>query len=314
MIAPPPQAAKALKEKEAEEKGKLWLEEVSRKDGAFVDNDQFCSIYEAPQKKHVEPNKLFKNNGEVTPAMRNAQAVTIVRDTLTSKLVLLTLDMACHLLQDLEKDEDPFVNAIRALVLTYRFEKPNMRRKTLHLRQVASQRLADFLELSLREETLQNVQQSFRGELKEMDTKPLMDQTWKKWMEDKFLQVKDVADMEESTSPSETVLSIAGLLPPQPVEPEVQSTYNPSLAFLRDVIEAKLVCLNHYLSLAMDQILVDVAMAKFSPDTSSKQALPMAEQLLLAVDKLYQCLKQIIEFDVSGVVGVLENLMRLEDK
>jgi hypothetical protein len=163
----------------------------------------------------------------------------------------MTLDMACHMLQDLENslpDQRPFVNAIRALVLTYRFEKQNMRRKIFHLREIACGRLVEILDLKLQDQTLKETQLACREGLINMSTHKLLEQEWKAWIEAALDQLTNAVapaitevQIEQNTVPSETVLAIAGLEPPLQYEEETgPSVRDQSLALIEALVKNKM--------------------------------------------------------------------------
>ena len=60
--------------------------------------------------------------------------------------------------------------------------------------------------------------------------------------------------------------------------------------------------LHEFLSRAIDQLLVEFAVAKFAPD-KCKQTLPIKEVLVLGVQ--HQHLVQAVLHDVSGLVNLL---------
>ena len=373
MIPLPPQALKALKEREAKEKGKLWLDEVcdSEETTFFKDYRTWAHVYEGaalpsnaapvlaepsvPTDADIaaEPDSTADTpapavadasmgpNSEPTVKDRLAKAVSptnraklakakallesknenlcTLRSGVTAKLLLMTLDMACHMLQDLENslpDQRPFINAIRALVLTYRFEKQNMRRKIFHLREIACGRLVEVLDFKLQDQTLKETQLACREGLLKMSPQNLLEQEWKAWIEAALEQITiavapAVAELqiEQNTIPSETVLAIAGLDPPLPYEEEsVPPVRDQCLALIEALVKNKMKKVNLLVAHAVDQFLMDFAVAKFAPDTS-KAALPLKEQLVILVDKQHERMLKAVTKDVSGIVDLLGDLM-----
>lgn len=384
VIPLPPQAAKALKEREAKEKGKAWLEEVSDgNDELFLDYNTWAHVYEAaakpvrfaansvlPTEPSVAseadvPEKLSsatttdedgsgsKTNAtgadERTPHhLRSAQALgnkmaaqfekaqkaklkarvleckhenlNTLRTGLSAKLVLMVLDMSCHLLQDLEdtlEDQRPFVNVIRALVLSYRFEKPNMRRKIFHLRDVICARLVDLLDLKLRDQTLAETQLACREGLVKMETDDLIEREWHAWIE-RFVYVKtpttdgDVAP-SATVVPYEAVLAITGLEPPVVFleEESIVAIREQSLELVKRFVKSKMKSVHKVLAIALDQLLMEYANAKFAPNTS-KAALPLREEMVNIVESIHERLLQAVTKDVSGIVDLLGDMMTLK--
>ena len=76
-------------------------------------------------------------------------------------------------------------------------------------------------------------------------------------------------------------------------------------------MQAKMEKLHKFLSCAIDQFLMEFAIAKFAPDTS-KQGLPLKEELVLVAEKQYQRLVQAVSQEVSGLVDLLGDVMRLK--
>ena len=414
MIPLPPQAAKALKEREAKEKGMLWLEEVSdiNNDELFSDYNTWAHVYEAAAKpvsfptKVVAttmpsvasceaqiPNKLSHNDGDddgtrsadcgdhdaggggdekavspqqhrttapattttgtttttttranlfgQTPHLLAAQfeksqkaklkarvieskheSVNTLRSGLSAKLVLMAMDTSCHLLQNLEDSlennnyERPFVNAIRALVLTFRFEKPNMRRKIFHLRHVICARLVDLLDLKLRDQTLLETQLACREGLTKMETDMLLDREWNAWME-RFVRIESPDDSDSRVTaphvvPDEAVLAITGLMPPIVFQEESAiSIRKESLELIKGFVKSKMKGMHTALAYAIDQLLMEFAVAKFVPDTA-KPALPLREEMVNIVENIHERLLQTVTQDVSGIVDLLGDLMSLK--
>mmetsp|Transcript_29047 Transcript_29047/g.47981 ORF Transcript_29047/g.47981 Transcript_29047/m.47981 type:complete len:361 (+) Transcript_29047:74-1156(+) len=360
MLAPP-QAAKALKETEAKEKGIVWVDEVSDEEtGLFKDYRTWVAVYESmsgvrPATKSTEvtikttssepTNKTSTHQQEstdessvktasgksskalnfkskaaassVTPpkATRHEAAKPIITG-LSNKFVLMTLDTVCHMMQQLETsmpEEQNFINALRALVLSYRFEKPNMRRKLFHLRQVSCERLAELLELKLKDDTLKDTQLACREAVAKLEAQKLFEDEWKAWIADFMIIVdNDDAATTALATPPKMVLDVAGLVAPQEVmEDSHLDVYAKSAEFVKNLVQPKFTRLWEYLSRAIENILMQYATLKFAPDTS-RPSLPMKEELVLVVDKQHQLLVESITRDVSGMVDLLDNMMQLK--
>lgn len=383
VIPLPPQAAKALKEREAKEKGKAWLEEVSDgNDELFLDYNSWAHVYEAAAKpvrfaaKSVLPSEpSIASEADVPEKLSNASAaatgedghvaktdgtgvderapyhhrtaqalgnkmaaqfekaqkaklkarvleckhenLNTLRSGLSAKLVLMVLDMSCHLLQDLEdslEDQRPFVNAIRALVLSYRFEKPNMRRKIFHLRHVICARLVDLLDLKLQDQTLAETQLACREGLVKMETDELLEREWNAWIE-RFVFVKTTTtDGDRATAvPDDAVMAITGLEPPVVFleEESIVSIREQSLELIKGFVKIKMKTVHKVLAIGLDQLLMEFAKAKFAPNTA-KAALPLKEEMVNIVESIHERLLQAVTQDVSGIVDLLGDMMTLK--
>jgi hypothetical protein len=316
-----------VSEHENKEVSEQELEAISEKEPELTSEQENKAVSEHESQPKVS-SSLEKKSNLITNKMHSSsnkhrrkeilesknENLTTLRSGLSAKFVLMILDVAAHLLQSMEtelSEHRPFVNAIRGLLLTYRFEKPNLRRKIFHLRNVACDRLVELLDLKLRDQSLGELQLACRESLLRMHPQKLLEQEWKAWIEG-FLK-HDSGNSTPISVPSnvtvDTVLSIAGLSPLLKIQEEnYPSIREQAHSLIKVFAMTKMKEVPKALAIAIEQFLLDFAVAKFAPDTS-KKALPLRDELKRLVDTQYKSLHKLVTHDVSGIVDLLGDMM-----
>ena len=152
-----------------------------------------------------------------------------------------------------------------------------------------------------------------------METNVLLEREWNAWIE-RFVATNNTSTTGPDvgvtapthTIPDETVLAITGLEPPLVFEEESAiAIREQSLELIKGFVKSKMKGIHKALAYALDQLLMDFAVAKFAPNTQ-KAALPLKEEMVHIVENIHDCLLHAVTQDVSGVVDLLGDMMSLK--
>lgn len=203
------EGGKVYMDRENGTKLKVYLKEVS-------DGDEFAKYNTW---KYIYKASVFGTETYISPhssptAASNPQALDVILDGLSNKLILIILDMACHLVEEVEQGLDAgadgaeqastdhrMVNAFKGYLLTLRFDEPDNQLKVNFLRETAIDRLTAILEQQVQRSSLMLRQATMRDAVKELETRDGIQKAWDEWTK---VLMKDVVGSATSVESKES--------------------------------------------------------------------------------------------------------------